>query len=79
MSQTLCRMDVFPAFDLPMMSTRNWIFGTRGESGGTKDRAEDDAGTGAGPAGDRAGDDAGAGYGDGSGSRKQVLCFSSIV
>ena len=27
MSQTLCRMDVLPAFALPMISTRNWIFG----------------------------------------------------
>src|SRR6266404_67277 len=26
-SQTLCKMVVFPAFALPMMRTRNWIFG----------------------------------------------------
>jgi|SRR6266571_254052 len=29
-SQTLCRMDVFPAFALPIMRTRNRNFGIRG-------------------------------------------------
>ena len=28
-SQTLCNMDVFPAFALPMIRTRNWTFGIR--------------------------------------------------
>jgi hypothetical protein len=28
-SQTLCRMDVLPAFALPIISTRNWMFGIR--------------------------------------------------
>jgi hypothetical protein len=28
-SQTRCRIDVFPAFSLPIISTRNWIFGSR--------------------------------------------------
>ena len=56
MSQTRCKMDVFPAFALPMMSTLNWIFGTRGESGGARDRAGDDAGAGDGGDGAEAGD-----------------------
>ena len=29
MSQTLCNMDVFPAFALPIIRTRNWTFGIR--------------------------------------------------
>jgi hypothetical protein len=28
-SQTRCRIDVFPAFALPIIRTRNWIFGIR--------------------------------------------------
>src|SRR6266702_5655763 len=28
-SQTLCRMDVLPAFGLPIIRTRKWIFGIR--------------------------------------------------
>ena len=60
-------MEVFPAFDLPMMSTLNWIFGTR-ESGGARNGAGEDAGAidgvdGAGDGG-RDGDCAGAGTGD---------------
>ena len=51
-------MEVFPAFDLPMMSTLNWIFGTRGGPDGG-----DGAGAGAGidvgaEARDRTGDGA---------------------
>ena len=73
MSQTFCKMEVFPAFALPMMSTLNWIFGTRGP-GGSTDIAEDDAEAGDGEdragtgARGRAGDGAGAGAG-GDGSR----------
>ena len=73
MSQTLCKMEVFPAFDLPMMSTLNWIFGTRGPRG-AKDRAGDGAGAGdsgdvAGvEAADRAGDGARAGVGGDAGA-----------
>ena len=80
MSQTLCKIEVFPAFALPMISTLNWIFATC-EPGGTGDRARDDdgagdggdgAGAGAG-AGDRAGDGAGAGVGgDGTGAAARV-------
>ena len=33
-SQTLCKIEVFPAFALPMMSTLNWTFGTRGRGAG---------------------------------------------
>src|SRR5947208_3222877 len=55
-------MEVFPAFDLPMMSTLNWIFGTRGGPGG----------------GDGAGDDSGAGDGGGDGTRQQALSFTPI-
>jgi hypothetical protein len=29
-SQTRCKIDVFPAFALPITSTRNWIAGIRG-------------------------------------------------
>ena len=89
MSQTLCKTEVFPAFDLPMMRTLNCIFVLRGESGRARDRAEDDdgagdggdgAGAGAGAgAGDRAGDDVGAGDGGGDGTRQQVLCFTPIT
>ena len=84
MSQTLCKMEVFPAFDLPMMSTLNWIFGTR-ESGGAGDGARDGAGAGDGEdgamagAGNRAGDDTGAGDEGGDGTRQQVLCFTPIA
>ena len=66
-------MEVFPAFDLPMMSTLNRIFGTRGP-GGARDRAGDDDGAGdsgdvAGvEAADRAGDGAGAGAGGDAGA-----------
>ena len=73
MSQTLCKIDVFPAFAFPMMSTLNVRFGTRGECGGVGDGAGDGAdgagaearvGASAGAvAGDRAGD--GVGVGDG--------------
>ena len=58
-------MEVFPAFDLPMMSTLNWIFGTRGP-GGARDRAGDD--TGAGDSGDVAGVEAADIAGDGAGA-----------
>ena len=93
MSQTRCKMEVFPAFDLPMISTLNWIFGTRVGRRGAGDRAGDGAGAGDGgegsgagagvgagagaKAGDRAGDDA-AGGGRGDGTRQQILCFTPI-
>ena len=48
MSQTLCKMEVFPAFDLPMMSTLNWTFGMRRGRGGDEDTTGDSAGAGAG-------------------------------
>ena len=87
MSQTLCKIEVFPAFDLPMMRTLNWIFVPRGGSERARARAGDDdgagdggdgAGAGAG-AGYRAGDDVGAGDGGGDGTRQQVLCFTPIA
>ena len=79
MSQTLCKIEVFPAFALPIMSTLNWIFGTWGPEGagdGAGDGAGagdggDEAGAGAG-AWDRAGDGAGAGVGDGAGAAAGV-------
>ena len=43
MSQTFCKMEVFPAFALPMMSTLNLIFGTREGCGGAGDGAGDGA------------------------------------
>ena len=89
MLQTLCKIEVFPAFALPMMSTLNWIFGTRGGCGCAGDSAGDGgdgAGAGAGVgasagagAGDRAGDGAEAGAGGGDGTRQQILCFTPIV
>ena len=91
MSQTLCKMEVFPAFDLPMMSTLNWIFGTRGGCGGAGDRAVDGteagdggcctgAGSGGGAgAGDRAGEGSGAGDGGRDGTRQHVLSFAPIA
>ena len=71
-------MEVFPAFDLPMMSTLNWIFGTRGAPDGgdgagagagvdvgteARDRTGDGAGS-----GDRAGVGVGVGVGVGAGA-----------
>ena len=81
MSQTLCKTEVFPAFDLPMMRTLNWIFVPRGESGRPRDRAEDDDGAGDGGDGAGAGAGAGdrAGDGGGDGTRQQVLCFTPIA
>ena len=90
MSQTLCKMEVFPAFALPMMSTLNRIFGTRG-CGGVGNSAGDGgdgAGAGAGAgvgasvgagAWDRAGDGTGAGAGGGDGTRQHILCFAPIA
>ena len=75
MSQTFCKMEVFPAFALPMMSTLNLIFGTRGGCGGAGDSAgegaegaEDSAGDG----GDGAGADVGLGIGASAGARAGV-------
>ena len=49
-------MEVFPAFDLPMMSTLNWIFGMRGgPDGGEVAEAGAEVDVGA-EARDRAGD-----------------------
>ena len=74
MSQTLCKMEVFPAFDLPMMSTLKWIFGTRRGRGGPGDRTGDgaevrDGGDGAGAGGDWEGAGAAARVGAGPGDR----------
>ena len=52
MSQTLCKMEVVPAFALPMMSTLNWRFGTWREIGAG---ARAGVGAGAGDGGDGAG------------------------
>ena len=76
MSQTLCKIEVFPAFALPMMSTLNWISGMC-ESEGTVDKAGDDVGAGDGGdgagAGDRGGDGTAAGVGwDGAGAAARV-------
>ena len=71
-------MEVFPAFDRPMMSTLNWIFGTRGGMDGGDGagagagvdvgaEARDGDGDGAG-AGDRAGAGVGVGVGDCAGA-----------
>ena len=88
-------MEVFPAFDLPMMRTLNWILGTREGCGGAGDRAGDDGeagdgGDGAGAdggvcasagawSGDRAGGGAGAGDGGRDGTRQQELWFTPIA
>ena len=65
MSQTLCKIEVFPAFALPIMSTLNWIFGAREGCGG----AEDSVGDGADGAGAGAGVGASAGAGAGDRAR----------
>ena len=88
-------MEVFPAFDLPMMRTLNRIFGTRERRGGARDRAGDsgeagDGGDGAGAdggvcagagarSGDRAGGGAEAGDGGGDRTRQQELWFTPIA
>ena len=73
-------MEVFPEFALPIMSTLNWTFGTRGGSGGSEARAEaGDRARAGGGAGDGAGDGDGDGGGDGDGARQQILCFRPIA
>ena len=66
MSQTLCKIEVLPAFALPMISTLNWTFGTQGLGAG---------------AGDGAGDGDGDGDGTGAGAvpKQQISCFAPIV
>ena len=62
-SQTLCNIEVLPAFALPMISTLNWTSGVRG------------FGSGAGEGGD--GD--GTGDGAEGGPRQQISCFAPIA
>ena len=87
MSQTLCKIEVFPAFAIPTMSTLNRIFGTRRRgaeagAGAGDDRTGDGAGDGRTGSGDETGAGAGtgeataAGAGDGSsgtGARQQII------
>ena len=48
-SQTLCNIEVFPAFALPMMSTLNRTFGTRGLGAEVRDGDGTGVGAGVGP------------------------------
>ena len=68
-SQTLCNIEVLPAFALPMMSTLNRTFGAREFGAGARD-------------GGGEGDDGG-GDGDGTGAggvlKQQINCFAPIV
>ena len=68
MSQTLCKIEVFPAFAFPMMSTLNLTFGARGLGAGARDGA-----------GDGDGDGDGTGAGDGTGPKQQISCFAPIA
>ena len=43
MSQTLCNIEVLPAFALPIMSTLNLTFGARGLVGRVRDEVRDGA------------------------------------
>ena len=43
MSQTLCKIEVLPAFALPIMSTLNLTFGARGLVGPARDEVRDGA------------------------------------
>ena len=65
-SQTLCKIEVLPAFALPMMSTLNLTFGARGLGAGARDGA-----------GDGVGDGTGVGAGDGP--KQQISCFAPIA
>jgi hypothetical protein len=77
-SQTLFKIEVFPAFALPMMSTLNWTlnrtFGTRGLGAGVG------VGTGDGDGTDGDGTDGdGTGAKDGAGPKQQIHCFTPIT
>ena len=74
MSQTLCNIEVLPAFALPMMSTLNWTFGARGLGAGARDGAGDGDGAGTG-----AGEGDGTGAGAGAGPKQQISCFTRIA
>ena len=65
-SQTLCKIEVLPAFALPMMSTLNLTFGARGLGAGARDGAGD-------------GDVNGTGVGAGAGPKQQISCFAPIA
>jgi hypothetical protein len=81
-SQTLCNIEVLPAFALPMMRTLNLTFGARGlvsrAGDGARDGAKDGDGDGTG-AGDGAGAGDGTGAGDGAGPKQQINCFTPIA
>ena len=65
-SQTLCKIEVLPAFALPMISTLNWTFGARGLGAGARYGAGD-------------GEDEGTGARAGAGPKQQISCFASIA
>ena len=48
MSQTLCKIEVLPAFALPMISTLNRTFGAQALGAGARDGAGDGDGDGTG-------------------------------
>ena len=77
-SQTLCNIEVLPAFALPMMSTLNWTSGAREFGAGARDGGGEGDGNGTG-----AGAGGGEGDGDGTGAgavpKQQISCFAPIV
>ena len=73
-SQTLCKIEVLPAFALPMMSTLNRTFGVRGFGAGVRDGGGEETGDGTGE-----GDGDGTGAGAGAGPKQQISCFAPIA
>ena len=67
-SQTLCNIEVLPAFALPMMSTLNWTSGVRGFGSGARDGG-----------GEGDGDGDGTGVGAGAVPKQQISCFTPII
>ena len=65
-SQTLCNIEIFPAFALPMMSTLNRTIGAPGSGAGARD-------------GGGEGDRDGTGDGDGAVPKQQINCFAPIA
>ena len=86
-SQTLCKIEVLPAFALPIMSTLNLTFGARGLVGPARDEVRDWAKDGVGigardgarERAKEAGDGDGTGAGDGAGPKQQINCFTPIA
>ena len=68
MSQTLCNIEVLPAFALPIMSTLNRTCGARDFGAGARDGG-----------GEGDGDGDGTGEGDGTVPKQQISCFAPMA